>query len=67
MKLSIVKLQIAMANACMNKRELAQAAGISIVSVSKYFSCKRFPTPKTLGKLAKVLNVPVENLIDMEG
>ena len=66
MKVNFQKLQIAMANACMNKRDLADAAGISRISVSKYFSGKRTPSPKTIGKIAKALDVSVTEIIEAE-
>ncbi len=66
MKINFQKLQIAMANACMNKGDLADAAGISRISVSKYFSGKRTPSPKTIGKIAKALNVPVTEIIEAQ-
>ncbi|BCJ92826.1 hypothetical protein acsn021_03950 [Anaerocolumna cellulosilytica] len=66
MKINKRKLQIAMANACLNMDDLAALAEISRVSISKYLSGLRTPKPKTLGKIAKALKVPVENLIDME-
>ena len=50
----------------MNKSDLADSAGISRISISKYFSGKRHPSPKTIGKIAKALNVPVTDLIDIE-
>ena len=64
MKVDFQKLQIAMANACMNKGDLAESAEISRVSISKYFSGKRSPSPKTVGKIAKALNVPVSDIIE---
>jgi transcriptional regulator with XRE-family HTH domain len=67
MKINKQKLQLAMANACLNMDDLAALAEISRVSISNYISGLRNPKPKTLGKIAKALNVPVENLIDMEG
>ena len=66
MKINKQKLQLAMANACMNMDDLAEKAEISRVSISNYISGLRTPKPKTLGKIAKALKVPVENLIDME-
>lgn len=66
MKINKQKLQLAMANACLNMDDLAELVDISRVSISKYLSGLRSPKPKTLGKIAKALNVPVENLIDME-
>lgn len=67
MKINKQKLQLAMANACMNMEDLATQAEISRISISKYISGLRNPKPKTIGKIAKALNVPVEKLIDMEG
>lgn len=64
MKVDFQKLQIAMANACMNKGELAIAAGISRISISKYFFGQRNPSTKTLGRIAKALNVSVTEIIE---
>jgi transcriptional regulator with XRE-family HTH domain len=66
LKVNFQKLQIAMANACMNKSDLADSAEISRISISKYFSGKRQPSPKTIGKIAKALNVDVTEIIDAE-
>lgn len=63
-KLNYQKLEIAMANACMNKGDLANAVGISRISVGAYFSGRRNPSGKTIGKIAKALNVPVNDIID---
>ncbi|MFV0362378.1 MAG: helix-turn-helix domain-containing protein [Suipraeoptans sp.] len=60
------KLQIALATACMNPYDLCKAVNIQYQTyrrISGGFNCK----PATVGKIAKALNVPVENLIDMEG
>lgn len=65
MKLNIQKLQIAMANACMNKTNLAEASGISRISIGRYFSGKRNPSAKSIGKIAKALNVSVTEIIDV--
>lgn len=67
MKVNKQKLQVAMANACLNMDDLAALAEVSRVSISKYLSGVRNPKPKTIGKIAKALNVPVESLIDMKG
>lgn len=64
MKIDKAKLKIAMANNCMNINDLAKAANISRITIDKYFSGSREPLTKTLGKIAKALNVPVEYLID---
>lgn len=67
MKVNRQKLQMAMANACLNMDDLAELAEVSRNSIAKYLIGLRNPKPKTLGKIAKALNVPVEKLIDLEG
>lgn len=67
MRINKQKLQIAMANACLNMDDLAILANVSRVSLTQYISGNTEPRTKTLGKIAKALNVPVESLIDMEG
>lgn len=66
MKINKQKLQLAMANACLSMDDLATLAGVSRISIGKYLSGLRNPKPKTLGKIAKALDVPVEKLIDLE-
>lgn len=59
------KLQIALATACMNPYDLCKAVNIQYQTyrrISGGYNCK----PATVGKITKALNVPVENLIDME-
>ena len=53
-----------MANACLSMDDLAALAEVSRVSISKYLSGKRQPKPKTVGKIAKALNVPVTEIIE---
>ena len=57
MKINKQRLQIAMANACLNMDDLAALAGISRVSLTKYVSGSTRPRTKTVGKIAKALNV----------
>lgn len=57
------KLEIAMANACVNTQALCKKAGMKYQQFYRVFNggnCK----PATIGKIAKALNVPVENLLD---
>ncbi len=57
------KLEVAMATACMNTQALCKEAGMKyqqFYRVSNGSNCK----PATIGKIAKALNVPVENLIE---
>ncbi|MCC5910160.1 MAG: helix-turn-helix transcriptional regulator [Clostridiaceae bacterium] len=58
------KLLLAMANGCMTVGDLAKQAEISRVGLTSYISGKRNPKPATIGKIAKALNVKVEDLIE---
>jgi len=64
MHFSIQRTKIAMANACMSVDDLANASGVSRISIGKYLSGKREPRPKTLGLIARALKVPVTDIID---
>lgn len=64
MQINKEKLQLAMANACMNISELSQKADISRFSLNAYSNGTRNPKPVTVGKIAKALNVKVEDLVD---
>lgn len=66
MKINRQKLYIAMANSCLNMDDLAVKAGVSRVSLTQYSAGVTEPRTKTLGKIAKALNVPVEQLVDLE-
>ncbi len=57
------KLEIAMANACMNPYDLCKVAEIRYQTYQRITSGKA-AKPATVGKIAKALNVPVENLIE---
>lgn len=60
------KLQIALATACMNPYDLCRAVDIQYQTYRRIIAgnkCK----PATVGKIARALNVPVQDLIDLEG
>lgn len=57
------KLEIAMANACMNPYDLCKVAEIRYQTYQRITSGKD-AKPATIGKIAKALNVSVENLIE---
>ncbi len=65
-KINKQRLQIAMANACLNMDDLATLAGISRGSLTKYVSGSTKPRTKTVGKIAKALNVQVQDIIELE-
>jgi transcriptional regulator with XRE-family HTH domain len=64
MKLSNYKLQIAMANACITVNELSVQSEVSRIALSKIMNGKSNPKPVTIGKIAKALNVKVEDIIE---
>ena len=64
MNIDTNKLKIAMANRIMNCTDLAKSTGLSLNTISEYASGKRSPTTKSLGKIARVLNVDVTELIE---
>ena len=66
MKINKQKLQIALATACMTAKELIYKSGLSKAATMNAITGKKVK-PITVGKIAKALNVPVENLIDLEG
>lgn len=57
------KLEMAMASACMNPYDLCKAADVT------YYTYQRITTgkhakPATIGRIAKALNVPVEQILE---
>lgn len=64
MRLNLKKLLLAMANACMTVSELADQSRLSRPALTKFTTGKSNPKPATIGKLAKALNVKVEELIE---
>jgi len=65
MRISQEKLEIAMATVGFNFIDLAEASGVSRVSLS-YINSGKSCKPQTGGKIAKALNVPVTELIEQE-
>lgn len=60
------KLQIAMANCCMTSKELQKKSELPRGTFLNVVTGKSV-RPATVGRIAKALNVPVENLIDVKG
>lgn len=63
MKIDKEKLQLAMANKCLSTKDLATEAGIAEQNISAYMSGRKNPKPMTVGKIAKVLEVKVEDIV----
>lgn len=64
MNLNSSKLLLAMANACMTVTELAVKSSLSRPALTRFVSGKTKPKPATIGKIARALNVRVEELIE---
>ena len=64
MKISNEKLEVAMANSCMNYKELSEATGMTQESFVRIKKGRQNPRPATVGKIAKALNVKVEDLVE---
>lgn len=63
LELNIERLRLAQARACLNDTELANKAELGVGTLPKIFNKRRAATPKTIGKLAKALNVDVTEII----
>lgn len=66
MKINVKKLNIAMAEKCLNNTKLCKKANIGTATLSKIKSNKNECLPVTVGKIAKALNIPVNELIERE-
>lgn len=66
MKVSREKLKLAMARACMNTADLADAAGLPRPTVNNVVVGKSVRTG-TLGRIARALGVDPTDILDGEG
>lgn len=63
MGICLEKLRISMARECLSVNDLAEKSGLGRTTVSKIVNGKQKPTTKSLGLLAKALNVDVKEII----
>lgn len=63
MKVNRKNLELAMARACMNTEDLTIASELPRPTINNAITGRGL-RPKTVGKLARALNVPVEELIE---
>lgn len=63
MRIGKNEFDIALANSGMLLNELCKTAEVTPAAVNRILNGKREARPQTVGKLAKALNIPVENLI----
>lgn len=67
MKINTEKLKIAQANKCMTNHDLCRVAKIGHVTLIEIKNgSRKNPNLKTIGKLAKALNVDVTDLLQAE-
>lgn len=64
MKLSVEKYYLFLANECMSTQELSEKSGVSQVTIRRLISRKQEARPQTIGKIAKALNVKVQDLLE---
>lgn len=65
MKANRQMLQLAMANACLTTKELAEAAKMPRPSVNNVITGRNVK-PATLGKIARALGVPVTDILEQQ-
>lgn len=67
MKIDANKLRLAMAANCFNTSDLAAASGVSVATIKRLcYDAAAAARPATVGKIARALNVPVEDIISKE-
>lgn len=66
MKLDTNKLQMVMAEKCVEIRELSKKTGVAECTISKIKHKKQNAKPVTIGKLAKGLGVQITELLETE-
>ena len=64
MKIDNRKLELAMASVCCTAENLSSMTGIAQGTIARIKKGSQNPRPSTVGKIAKALNVKVEDLID---
>lgn len=61
--LDLKKLKLAQARQCLSIDEIVKKTGLGRATVSKTFNGKITATPKTIGLIARVLNVDVADVL----
>lgn len=63
MNLDLNKLKLVQARACLSANDLTDITGLSKATISRVLNGKVKATPKTIGLIAKALNVDVAEII----
>lgn len=66
MFVSKIKVETFLAKKCMTYSDLSNKSGVSRITIQKVLNNKVEPRPATIGKIAKALNVKVEELIETD-
>lgn len=66
MLLDKTKAELAMARLELNRLDLSRKLGVAAVAVSQYFKPDRDLHPKTIGKIAKALEIDPSEIIKSE-
>lgn len=66
MKLSTEKLNLAMARSCLSIGDLCERSGIPRPTLSQVRRGTRNPQPKTIGRIAKALNIDPSELLEQK-
>lgn len=66
MLLDKTKAELAMARMGLNRSDLSRKLGVAVLTASQYFKPGRDLNPKTMGKLAKALEVDPSEIIKSE-
>jgi transcriptional regulator with XRE-family HTH domain len=64
MRIDNHKLDLVMAEKCLTSEQLSVVTGVSQVSIARFRRGAQKPRPATIGKIAKALNVPVQEIIE---
>lgn len=65
MKIDLNKLQLAMANACVDRKDLQARSGLPLGTLSNVYNGKNVRT-STIGKIARALEVSAESIVVSE-
>lgn len=63
MNLDLNKLKLIQARACLSTNDLSKETGLARATVSRVLNGKVKATPKTIGLIAKALNVDVVEIV----
>lgn len=66
MNINNKNFKLALAKKCLSLKELSELSEINTVTLSRVINGIQDPHPKTLGKIAKALDVNVEYLVSNE-